>query len=294
MREMPYAGAWTALITPFKADGSLDEDALRRLVNFQIDNGITGIVPLGTTGESPTMSPQEDHRTIEIVVEETRGRVRVIAGTGSNCTREAVDYTQAAKVAGADACLVVAPYYNKPTPEGLKLHYKAIAEVGLPVIVYNIKSRCGINIETDTLMEMAKDPMIVGVKEASGNIEQMKEVIGRRPVDFTVLSGDDNMTFPLMQSGGDGIISVAANIIPSDVTELVRLAAIGAWKEAEKQNERLANLFRHMFIETNPIPLKYCAYRMGLCELSYRLPMCPPTEKSKEALDIMLDEYKLL
>ena len=256
MREMPYAGAWTALITPFKADGSLDEDALRRLVNFQIDNGITGIVPLGTTGESPTMSPQEDHRTIEIVVEETRGRVRVIAGTGSNCTREAVDYTQAAKVAGADACLVVAPYYNKPTPEGLKLHYKAIAEVGLPVIVYNIKSRCGINIETDTLMEMAKDPMIVGVKEASGNIEQMKEVIGRRPVDFTVLSGDDNMTFPLMQSGGDGIISVAANIIPNDVAELVRLAATGAWKEAEKQNGRLANLFKHMFIETNPIPLK--------------------------------------
>src|SRR3989344_3048805 len=294
MKEMPYAGAWTALITPFKADGSLDEDALRRLVNFQIDNGITGIVPLGTTGESPTMSPQEDHRTIEIVVEETKGRVRVIAGTGSNCTREAVDYTQAAKVAGADACLVVAPYYNKPTPEGLKLHYKAIAEVGLPVIVYNIKSRCGINIETDTLMEMAKDPMIVGVKEASGDIEQMKEVIGRRPVDFTVLSGDDNMTFPLMQSGGDGIISVAANIIPNDVAELVRLAATGAWKEAEKQNGRLANLFKHMFIETNPIPLKYCAYRMGLCELSYRLPMCPPTEKSKEALDIMLDEYKLL
>lgn len=294
LKQRPYAGAWSALITPFEESGHLDEHALRHLVNFQIEKGITGLVPLGTTGESPTMKVAEDRRVIEIVVEEARGRVRVVAGTGSNSTQEAVDYTEAAKKLGVDACLVVTPYYNKPTPEGLKLHYKAVADVGLPVIVYNIKGRCGINIETDTLMEMAKHPMIVGVKEASGDIEQMKEVIKRRPVDFTVLSGDDNMTLPLMQSGGDGIISVAANIIPSDVAELVRLAATADWKEAEKQNGRLANLFKHMFIETNPIPLKYCAYRMGLCKLAYRLPMCPPTEKSREALDTMLDEYKLL
>lgn len=294
MKKRSYAGAWTALITPFTKDGSLDEEALRRLVNFQIVKGITGLVPLGTTGESPTMLADEDRRVVEIVLEESRQRVRVVAGTGSNSTAEAVHYTEVAKAIGADACLVVTPYYNKPTPNGLKLHFKAVADVGLPVIVYNIKGRCGVNIDTDTLMEIAKHPMIVGVKEASGDIEQMKEVLARRPADFTVLSGDDNMTFPLMQEGGDGIISVAANIIPDQVVELVGLAANGAWEEARRLNERLANLFRHMFIETNPVPLKYCAYRMGLCELAYRLPMCEPTKASKKALDTMLKAYALI
>lgn len=294
MKKRSYAGAWTALITPFNKDGSLDEQALRKLVNFNSEQGITGLVPLGTTGESPTMTAEEDQRVIKIVLEESRGRVRVVAGTGSNSTAEAVHYTEIAKAIGADACLVVTPYYNKPTPNGLILHFKAVADVGLPVIVYNIKGRCGVNIDTDTLMEIAKHPMIVGVKEASGDIEQMKEVLARRPADFTVLSGDDNMTFPLMQEGGDGIISVAANIIPDQVTELVRLAAKGAWEEARRLNERLANLFKHMFIETNPIPLKYCAYRMGLCELSYRLPMCEPTKASKKALDAMLKAYALI
>ncbi len=294
MKETPYAGAWTALITPFKADGSLDEEALRRLVNFQIDGGITGIVPLGTTGESPTMTAEEDRRAIDIVIEEVRGRVRVIPGTGSNSTAEAVHYTQVAKEAGADACLVVSPYYNKPTPEGLKQHYAAIADVGLPVIVYNIAGRTAVNIDTDTLMEIARNPMIVGVKEASGNLQQMKEVLARRPDNFTVLSGDDNMTFPLMREDGDGIISVASNIVPGEVSALVRHAASAEWKAAEKKNEHLASLFKHMFIETNPIPVKYCAHRMGLCELVYRLPMCPPTAASQAILDAMLKEYGLI
>ncbi|MCR4325700.1 MAG: 4-hydroxy-tetrahydrodipicolinate synthase [Patescibacteria group bacterium] len=293
MTKRKYAGTWTALITPFKKDGSLDEEALRALIRQQIEGGVTGVVPSGTTGESPTMTPAEDTRAAEIVVEESKGRVMVMAGTGSNCTWEAVEYTKNAKAAGADCCLVVAPYYNKPTPEGLKRHYTAIADVGLPVIVYNIKGRTGINIDTDTLMAMAQHPMIAGVKEASGDIEQMKEVIARRPDDFTVLSGDDGMTLALMKAGGDGVISVASNIIPSEVSAFVKHAQDGAWEEAERMNTKLSDMFKKLFIESNPVPVKYCAHRMGLCELSYRLPMCEPTEKSRKVLDAMLKEYGL-
>lgn len=289
-----YAGTWTALITPFTADGSLDEEALRRLVQFQIEHGITGLVPLGTTGESPTMTAAEDQRAAKIVIEEARGRVPVIVGTGSNCTREAVEYTRAAKELGAGAALVVAPYYNKPTQEGLRRHYTAVADVGLPIIVYNIKGRCGVNIATDTLMELAEHPMIVGVKEASGDIEQMKEVLARRPANFSVLSGDDNMTLALMREGGDGVVSVASNIVPDKIAELVQAAADGAWDDAQKRNTELADLFAAMFIETNPIPVKYCAYRMGLCQLAYRLPMCEPTSDSQQRLDTMLKAYGLL
>lgn len=294
MKSRAYAGTWTAIITPFAADGSLDEAALRRIVRAQIEGGVTGIVPVGTTGESPTTTGAEDYRTIEIVVEEVSGSALVMAGTGSNSTHEAVEYTEMAKKAGADACLVVAPYYNKPTPAGLKLHYAAVAEVGLPVIVYNIKGRTAINIETDTLMEIAQNPMIVGVKEASGDIEQMKDVIARRPEGFTVLSGDDAMTVLLMQAGGDGVISVASNIAPREVSEMVRLAAAGKWDDAKSANAHLKEMFDTLFIESNPVPVKYCLARMGICELVYRLPMCPPTEDSKAILDDMLRAYKLI
>lgn len=294
MTPRTYAGTWTALITPFTKDGALDEAALRLLVQKQIAGGVTGIVPVGTTGESPTTTAQEDRRIIEIAVEESAGRVHVMAGTGSNCTREAVEYTRAAKEAGATSCLVVAPYYNKPTPEGLKQHYAAVAAVGLPVIVYNIKGRTGINIDTDTLMDMAKNPLIVGVKEASGDISQMKEVIARRPENFTILSGDDGMTLELMRAGGDGVISVASNIAPKQVAELVSLCATGTWTEAEKANAALASLFEKLFVESNPIPVKYCASRMGLCELAYRLPLCPPTEASRGILDALIEEYSFL
>ncbi len=294
MANKTYAGTWTALITPFKKNGSLDEGALRILVQKQIEGGVTGIVPVGTTGESPTTTAEEDKRIVEIVVEEAKGRVKVMAGTGSNCTKDAVEYTKEAKNAGADACLVVAPYYNKPTPEGLKQHYAAIADVGLPVIVYNIKGRTGINIDTDTLMEIAKHPMIVGVKEASGDINQMKDVIARRSDNFTVLSGDDGMTLELMRAGGDGVISVASNIFPREVSTLVEHAAKGEGTEAEKIQTKLADAFTKLFIESNPIPVKYCAHKMGLCELAYRLPMCPPTEKSKAVLDTMLKQYGLV
>ncbi len=294
MARRDYAGAWTAIITPFTEDGSLDEPALRRIVKAQIEGGITGVVPSGTTGESPTTTAEEDSRIVEIIVDEAAGKLKVMAGTGSNSTRDAIEYTKAAKEAGADSCLVVAPYYNKPTPEGLKQHYAAVAKVGLPIIVYNIKGRTGINIDTDTLMEIARDPMVVGVKEASGDLEQIKAVIARRPEAFTVLSGDDGMTLALMREGGDGVVSVASNIVPRDIAALVQHALAGEWDEATSSNDRLSDMFKKLFIESNPIPVKYCAARMGLCTLAYRLPMCEPTDESKAILDGMLKEYGLL
>ncbi len=294
MNQRAYAGAWTAIITPFRADGFIDESALRTLVRAQIAGGITGIVPSGTTGESPTTTAEEDLRMIEIVVEEAAGKIKVMAGTGSNCTRDAVAYTTSAKKAGADCCLVVAPYYNKPTPEGLKRHYRAVADVGLPVVVYNIKSRTGINIDTDTLMEIAKHPGVVGVKEASGDIGQMKDVLARRPGDFTVLSGDDVMTLELMRNGGDGVVSVASNIVPGDISQLVRHALSGEWEQAAALNNKLSDMLTKLFIESNPIPVKYCASRMGLCELAFRLPMCEPTPASQTTLDAMLHQYGLV
>lgn len=301
MDRQKYAGTWTALITPFKNDQSLDEAALRTLVQRQIENGVTGVVPVGTTGESPTTTDEEDKRIFEIVVEEARkggdaaGRkIYVMAGTGSNCTKDAVKYTKVAKEAGADLCLVVSPYYNKPTPAGLILHFNAVADVGLPVIVYNIKGRTGVNITTDTLMEIAKHKMVVGVKEASGDIEQMKEVIARRPSDFAVLSGDDGMTLQLIEAGGDGVISVASNIMPDKVSEMVEYALDGNVEEAKKIGAHLEKLFKDIFIETNPVPVKYCVHKMGLCELVYRLPMCPPSEKNMGVLDETLRTYGLI
>ncbi len=288
-----YAGTWTAIITPFHADGSLDEGALRKIVQRQIENGVTGVVPVGTTGESPTTSAAEDARIFEIVVEEAAGKIMVMAGTGSNCTREAVEHTEAAKRAGADCCLVVTPYYNKPTQEGIYQHFMAVAEVGLPVIVYNIKGRTGVNIETNTLMEIAEHPMVVGVKEASGDLAQMKDVLDRRSDDFTVLSGDDGLTLELIKMGGDGVVSVASNLVPAKVSEMVEYALVGNFEEASKINEYLRALFSEIFVETNPIPVKYIASRMGLCELAYRLPMCEPSSKAKEVLEQTIRNYNL-
>lgn len=293
MNRSKYAGTWTALITPFKKDGSIDEEALRKLVRRQIEGGVTGVVPVGTTGESPTTTAEEDVRIFEIVVEEAGGKVMVMAGTGSNCTADAVKYTKSAKAAGVDCCLVVAPYYNKPTAQGLKMHYKAVADVGLPVIVYNIKGRTGVNIDTDTLMEIAAHPNVVGVKEASGDLEQMREVIARRPVDFAVLSGDDGLTLDLIKMGGDGVISVASNLVPDKVSEMVEYGLKGNWPEAEKIGEHLARMFEEIFVETNPIPVKYACALMGLCEPNFRLPMCEPSSKGKEVVEKMVRDYNL-
>lgn len=294
MNRRNYAGTWTALITPFLVDGSVDEAALRGLVRRQIEGGVTGIVPLGTTGESPTThADNEDRRIFEICVDEADGRIRVMAGTGSNCTAEAVHHTQLAKAAGADCCLVVCPYYNKPTQEGMRLHFLEVAKVGLPVIVYNIKGRTGVNMSTDTLMALAENEMIVGVKEASGDLEQMREVISRRPEDFTVLSGDDGLTLDLIKMGGDGVVSVASNLVPAKVVELVEDALAGRFDEALAVHQYLEGMFNDIFVETNPIPVKYASHLMGLCEAVYRLPLCPPGEQAKRVIEEMVETYNL-
>jgi 4-hydroxy-tetrahydrodipicolinate synthase len=287
-------GVFTAMVTPFGRDGEVDEISLRRLVDEQIESGINGLVPCGTTGESPTLNHEEHHRVVEIVINQAKGQVPVIAGTGSNSTKEAVSLTKHAKDAGAAAALVVAPYYNKPTQHALINHYNAIADVGLPVIVYNIQGRTGINIETATLMEIAKHPSIAGVKEASGSVPQMMDVLGARPKDFAVLSGDDNLTFPLMTLGGDGIISVIANLIPARISEFVSLCLEGKWDEARNEHFELMPLFKAMFIETNPVPVKAAMAIVGKVEEKYRSPMEPMQDENKEKLKSLMSKFGLI
>ncbi len=297
MSEMPeLKGVFTAIITPFKEDESIDEEALKKLIDFNIENGIAGIVPCGTTGESPTLSTAEHERVIELVVEHVDKRVPVIAGTGSNCTREAIRLSQHAEEAGADVLLLVNPYYNKPTQEGLYRHFKAIADaVKIPCIVYNIKGRTGINVETPTLMRLAKDcENIIAVKEASGDMKQIKEVIKQRPEGFYVLSGDDNITLELIKSGGDGVISVISNLVPGTMSKLVRLALEGEFEEAEKADEYLSPLFKAEFIETNPIPVKFMLSLQGKCKEVYRLPMCELADDHKKEVKELLEKKQLI
>ena len=291
-----FKGAITAIVTPFKEDESLDLDALGRLVEFQIKNNIDGIVPCGTTGESPTLDYEEHEKVIQTVIDAANGRVPIIAGTGSNSTREAIEMTKKAADAGADASLQVCPYYNKPTQEGLFRHFSAIARaVDIPIIVYNIKGRTGVNMETPTLARLAKEhSSIVGVKEASGDINQMQDVLNTLPKEFDVLSGDDNMTFPLMKLGGKGVISVASNIIPNEIHQLTQYALKGDFKKAEEMHNKLMPLFKGIFIETNPIPIKAALAMKGFIEESYRLPMCEMQAENKEKLKKTLQELKLI
>ncbi len=280
-----FHGVYTAIITPFNEDGSIDEDALKNLVEFQIENGISGLVPCGTTGESPTLSHEEHNHIVDLVVKFVDGRVPVIAGTGSNSTQEAIAMTKHAKEAGADASLQVAPYYNKPTQEGFYRHFKAIADaVDIPLIIYNIPGRTGANIETATLARLAQHKNIVAVKEASGSISQMMEVISQLPESFDVLSGDDNLTLPLISLGGKGVISVASNIIPKQVVEFVSTALEGDYATARKMHYKLLPLFKGIFIETNPIPIKAALAMKGVCKEVYRLPMCEMKPENKEKL----------
>ncbi len=291
-----FKGVYTAIITPFKKDESVDVEQLKKLIDFNLKNGIKGIVPCGTTGESPTLSPAEHERVIEITINHVNGRAKVIAGTGSNCTREAVRLSQHAEEAGADALLLVNPYYNKPTQEGLYRHFKAIADsVKIPCIVYNIKGRTGVNVETSTLMRIVKEcPNVKAVKEASGDLDQMKDVIAQRPEEFSVLSGDDNMALDLIKAGGDGVISVASNIVPDKMSNMVKFALEGNIEEAEKINNELAPLFSVEFIETNPIPIKYMLSLKGMCNEIYRLPMCELKPESKEKVNQVMHDLKLI
>jgi 4-hydroxy-tetrahydrodipicolinate synthase len=293
---MKLEGVFTALVTPMTEDASrVDEKALRRLVDFQIDGGVNGLVPVGTTGESPTLDGEECREVIRIVVEQARGRVPVIGGAGSNSTSEAIHYTRDARKAGADATLQVAPYYNKPTSDGMLAHFRAIADAGdLPLVVYNIPGRTGKNIDNATMLELARHPRIIAVKEASGDIAQMMDLISRKPAGFTVLSGDDNLTFPLMALGGAGVISVASNLVPDRMAAMTRAALNGDWASARKIHYELLPLFKAIFIETNPIPIKAALAMKGMVTESYRLPMCRLTAKSRESLSATLRELKLL
>jgi len=291
-----FRGVFTAIVTPFNADESVDEPALKNLIDFNLANGVAGIVPCGTTGESPTLDHAEHDRVIELTVEYVNGRAPVIAGTGSNSTREAIRLSQHAQTAGADALLLVTPYYNKPTQEGMYRHFRAIAEsVTIPCIIYNIKGRTGVNLETDTLVRLMTDcPGVVGVKEASGDLNQMKDVIARRTNGFSVLSGDDNMTLALIKAGGDGVISVASNFLPAQMSRMVKLALEGNFTEAETLEKQLSPFFAVEFAETNPIPIKYILSLKGMCQEVYRLPICELRPASKEKVRTVLTEMGLL
>jgi 4-hydroxy-tetrahydrodipicolinate synthase len=290
-----FQGSIVALVTPFRG-GKVDEPTLRKLVDMHVAKGTDGIVPCGTTGESPTLSHDEHKRVVEIVIEAAAGRLHVIAGTGSNATSEAIDLTAHAKKAGATGALVVNPYYNKPTQEGLYRHFRAVADaVDLPIVVYNIAGRTAVNIETDTLVRIVKDcPNIVGVKEASGSLDQMTQVILACGPDFSVLSGDDNLTLPLMSVGGRGVISVIANIVPRETAEMTHAALAGDWKLARELHLKLFPLSRAAFMETNPIPVKEAMGMMGMLEPEFRLPMCPMGAANRERLRAILVQHGLL
>jgi len=271
-----FRGVFTALVTPFTPTGAVDISAFKRLVEYQIAEGVDGLVPCGTTGESSTLSHEEHDRVIDLTVKFAAGRVPVIAGTGSNATSEAIQLSQHAEQAGVDAVLLVNPYYVRPTQKGLYLHFKAIAEsVSIPCIPYNIKSRTGVNLENKTLLRlMDEHENIIGVKEASGSLDQVKGLINLRHKEFSVLSGDDNMTVDLIEAGGNGVVSVAANLIPRQMKEMVHNALDGNFKKARELEKRLMPFFEACFVETNPIPIKTAMAMKGWCQETFRLPLC--------------------
>lgn len=289
-----FKGAMVAIVTPFK-NGQVDEKALRELIEFQIANGTDGIVPCGTTGESATLSHEEHDRVIEITIDAVKKRVPVIAGTGSNSTAEALRLTKHAYEAGADGALIVCPYYNRPTQEGLYQHFKTIAEsVPIPVIPYNIPSRTGVNLMPEMVAKLAKIKNIVGIKEASGSIKQMSDVINLCGDDFAVLSGDDIFTLPLMVMGGAGVISVISNVAPADMAGLVDAFAAGDIARAKALHHKMSELIDALFIEVNPIPVKAALALMGKIKYEYRLPLCKMAEANFEKLKKVMVNYALI
>ncbi|MDR0933252.1 MAG: 4-hydroxy-tetrahydrodipicolinate synthase [Victivallales bacterium] len=279
---MNFKGVYTALVTPFR-DGKVDYDALKILVELQIAGKVSGIVPVGTTGESPTLSPEEHLKVIETVVQVSAGRCQVIAGTGANSTSEAVYLTKEAKALGADATLQVTPYYNKPTQEGLYRHFSTVADqVGLPVVLYNVPGRSGVPIAESTVSRLAKNPLIGAVKEAAGSVDRVSAILDL--CDITVLSGDDSLTLPMMAVGAKGIISVSSNLIPGEMSEMVELALAGNFAEAYEFHRKYYPLFRDQFIETNPIPIKAAMAMAGLLAEEYRLPLCELAQGNREKL----------
>ena len=290
-----FTGVGTALVTPFTRNGDLDEAAVRRLARRQIDAGVHFLIPCGTTGETPTLTETERLRIVEITAEAANGQVPVLAGAGGYDTREVIHTAAEMARRGANGFLSVTPYYNKPTQEGLYQHYRAFAEsTPLPIVVYNVPGRTGVNVEVSTVARLASIPNIVGVKEASGNVTQMCEICRAVPADFLVLSGDDALTLPLMAMGGHGIISVASNEIPSEMVEMVQHAERNDFAAARAVHARILPLMSINFVESNPIPVKSAMAAMGLLEESYRLPMVPPRPESKEKILGVLKALGLL
>ena len=290
-----FTGSFVALVTPFR-NGQVDEAKLRELVEMHATRGTDGLVPCGTTGEAPTLSHEEHRRVIEVVVDANRKRMKILPGTGVYSTRDAIELTRYAEKAGADGALVVSPYYNKPTQEGLYRHFRAIAEsVAIPIVVYNIQSRTAVNVETATMSRLVKDVKnIRGVKEASGSLDQMSQVISACGPAFSVLSGDDNITLPLMAVGGHGVISVIANIVPRETADMVHAALDGDFKRGRELHHRLFPLARAAFLETNPIPIKEAMAMAGMLDPEFRLPMCRMTDANRETLRGILRQYGLV
>ncbi len=296
MKTPLFRGTGVALVTPFHADESIDEPRLRALVDRQIKEGVEALLPVGTTGEGATLSHEEHCRVMEIVVDQVAGRVPVIPGAGSNSTREAVMLSRCARAAGAQGVLSVTPYYNKPEPEGLLRHYATIAEqADIPIVLYNVPSRTGRNVPAEVTLQLAEEiPHLVAIKEASGNLEQMMEIITYRPEGFAVYSGDDALTLPLLAMGGDGVVSVVANQVPGLFSEMVRRALAGDMEGARVLHYRLLPLMEANFLETNPIPVKTTLAMMGLIEEVFRLPLTPPRPATREKLRTILEELELL
>lgn len=295
-RQLLFRGTATALVTPFKKDGSVDEPALRGLVEFQIKAGVEALVPVGSTGEGATLSESEQAFVIETVVDQVNGRVPVIAGASSNSTTRAVALARQAKECRADAILTVAPFYNKPTQEGMFRHFSAIAEaVEIPTVIYNVPGRTASNIEAATVIRLAQDvPFIAGVKEASANFGQIMQIIAERPEGFGIWSGDDNLALPLVALGADGIISVVSNEVPGDFSEMVQMALKGKYQKAQELHYKLLPLMNINFIESNPIPVKAALAMMGMIEEQIRLPLVPLSEASRPKLAAVLRELDLI
>ena len=290
-------GCATALVTPFKSNGSIDEARMRALVDRQINGGVKLLVPCGTTGESATMTEEEDARVIAMTIDVARGRAKVIAGAGSNSTAAAIEYSQRARDLGADALLQVAPWYNKPTQEGLYAHFRAIAEAvpDVPIMLYNVPGRTSSNIAAQTTVRLARDcENIVAVKEASGNLSQIMEILHQRPAGFSVLSGDDAVTLPLIALGAEGIVSVASNEVPDLMSQMTNLALAGKWDEARVLHYRLLPLLEINFIESSPGPVKAAMALMGLLDENFRLPLVPITEKSRTKIREVISDLGLL
>lgn len=289
---MYFSGVYTALVTPFTGTGEVDFDKLAELVEFNIAGGVSGLVPVGTTGESPTLSNDEHLQVIKAVVDAAAGRVKIMAGTGANSTAEAIELTAAAKEFGIDGTLQVTPYYNKPNNSGLIQHFAAVADLGVPVVLYNVPGRSAMEIPLDVVVELARHEFVVSVKEAAGSVQRVTDI--KKRCDIEVMSGDDSLALPMIKEGACGVISVASNIIPAEVSALVAAALEGNYDKAQVLHDTYAKTFDDLFIDTNPIPIKAAMAMKGMIEEVYRLPMCSTTDENKAALRATLESAGIL